>query len=86
MFLYYRGVNPNVAVNGNVKFVDISERRSKKVKMPLLYRLFCFTSFTFIKCKKADLFIYIFICYEGKVREKNLGNTTLIVNIMRSAV
>ena len=32
MFLYYRGVNPNVAVNGNVKFVDISERRSKRVK------------------------------------------------------
>ena len=31
MFLYYRGVNPNVAVNGNVKFVDISERRSKRV-------------------------------------------------------
>ena len=32
MFLYYRGVNPNVAVNGNVKFVDTSERRSKRVK------------------------------------------------------
>ena len=34
MFLYYRGVNPNVAVNGNVKFVNISERRSKRVKGP----------------------------------------------------
>ena len=33
MFLYYRGVNPNVAVNGNVKFVDISECRSKRVKL-----------------------------------------------------
>ena len=32
MFLYYRGVNPNVAVNVNVKFVDISERRSKGVR------------------------------------------------------
>ena len=32
MFLYYREVNPNVAVNGNVKFVDISERHSKRVK------------------------------------------------------
>ena len=32
MFLYYRGVNSNVAVNGNVKFVDIFERRSKRVK------------------------------------------------------
>ena len=32
MFLYYRGVNLNVAVIGNVKFVDISERHSKRVK------------------------------------------------------